>query len=299
MKTVGFLGLGMMGRPMAINIAKGGFDTCVYDINPDVIAECLDSGAKAAGGYGDIAKCDIICLCLPSSAIVEAALYGETGLLALMERGKILIDFSTIFYETTVKINEEAVSRGIRFLDAPVSGMHSRAVDGSLTVMCGGDSLLFEEVKPLLACVGSKILHMGKSGLGQLTKLINQLLFDINAAALAEILPMAAKMGLDPDNVGEVVNSGTGRSYASEFFIPRILKNVFNEGYPMERAYKDLVSAAQLGAAKGIPLPILGTATATYQQALLRGYGPLDKGAMIKVFEELHGLEFRSRAQKD
>ena len=125
---------------------------------------------------------------------------------------------------------------------------------------------------------------MGGVGSGQLTKLINQLLFDINVAALAEILPMAVKMGLDPDLVGDVVNSGTGRSYASEFFIPRILKNSFSDGYPMKHAYKDLVSAAKISADLGIPLPVLGAATTTYQMALLKGFGDLDKGGMILRF---------------
>ena len=120
---------------------------------------------------------------------------------------------------------------------------------------------------------------MGPAGSGQLTKLINQLLFDINAAALGEILPMAVKMGLDPDLVGEVVNSGTGRSYASEFFMPRILRGHFCDGYPMAHAYKDLVSGAELGANHCIPMPVLAAATATYQTALLKGHGEKDKGA--------------------
>ena len=144
--------------------------------------------------------------------------------------------------------------------------------------------------------MGNTILHMGKIGSGQLTKLINQLLFDINVAALAEILPMAMKMGLDPDKVGSVVNSGTGRSYASEFFIPRILQENFSEGYALSNAYKDLVSAAEISASLCIPMPVLSAATATYQMALLRGHGDKDKGSMILIFEELLGVRYRSRS---
>ena len=173
--------------------------------------------------------------------------------------------------------------------------MEARAIDGTLTVMCGGDREVFDRVKPYLDRIGNKILYMGPTGSGQLTKLINQLLFDINAAALGEILPMAVKMGLDPDLVGEVVNSGTGRSYASEFFIPRILRGHFGDGYPMAHAYKDLVSGAELGANHCIPMPVLAAATATYQAALLRGHGEKDKGGMVLVFEELLGVEYRSR----
>jgi 3-hydroxyisobutyrate dehydrogenase-like beta-hydroxyacid dehydrogenase len=182
------------------------------------------------------------------------------------------------------------------FLDAPVSGMEARAIDGTLTVMCGGAPEAFERARPLLGLIGNKILYLGPAGSGQLTKLINQLLFDINAAALAEVLPMAVKMGLDPELVGQVVNSGTGRSYASEFFIQRILRGHFADGYPMSHAYKDLISGAELSANLCIPMPVLAAATATYQAALLRGHGAKDKGGMIRLFEELLGVEYRSRA---
>lgn len=173
--------------------------------------------------------------------------------------------------------------------------MEARAVDGTLTIMCGGDQADFDRVRPHLTPIGNRILHMGPVGSGQLAKLVNQLLFDINAAALAEVLPMAARMGLDPDQVGEVVNSGTGRIYASEFFIPRILEGRFTDGYPMQAAYKDLVSAAGLSANVCLTMPVLAAATATYQTALLQGHGASDKGAMIRVFEDLLGVTYRSR----
>ena len=134
---------------------------------------------------------------------------------------------------------------------------------------------------------------MGQSGQGQLAKLINQLLFDINLAAIAEILPMAAKMGVDCGKITQVINSGTGRSYASEFFIPRILEGSFEDGYSLKNAYKDLQSASQISAKHAIPLPVLAAATATYQSALQKGFGEDNKGGMIKVFEQLLGVEFR------
>ena len=220
-------------------------------------------------------------LCLPNAAVVQQILLGEAGLLARLKPGQVVVDLSTITYSATAEIGRAAAARGVAFMDAPISGMEARAVDGTLTVMCGGERALFDRVKPLLDRIGTTILFMGPTGSGQLTKLINQLLFDINAAALAEVLPMAAKMGLDPDLVGEVVNSGTGRSYASEFFIPRILKGHFADGYPMGHAYKDLVSGAELAAGQCMPLPVLAAATATYQTALLRGLGTQDKGAMV------------------
>ena len=165
--------------------------------------------------------------------------------------------------------------------------MRKRAEDGTLTMMCGGDPDLVEELKPLFSTMASNVIYMGSVGSGQLTKLINQLLFDINAAALAEILPLSVKLGLDPAKVGDVVNSGTGRSYASEFFIPNVLKGEFDKGYPMQHAYKDLISGSKISVQHQIPTPVLSAAMATYQMALLAGHGAKDKGGMIRVFEDL------------
>ena len=172
------------------------------------------------------------CAC-PNTEVVQSFLFGESGVIGRLRQGQTVVDLSTIGYNATVEIGRALEAKGVAFLDAPISGMEARAIEGTLTVMCGGERAVFDRVKPYLDRIGNKILYMGPTGSGQLTKLINQLLFDINAAALGEILPMAAKMGLDPDLVGEVVNSGTGRSYASEFFIPRILKGHFGDGYPM------------------------------------------------------------------
>jgi 3-hydroxyisobutyrate dehydrogenase-like beta-hydroxyacid dehydrogenase len=136
---------------------------------------------------------------------------------------------------------------------------------------------------------------MGAVGSGQLTKLINQLLFNINVAGVAEVLPMAAKLGLDPEKVSRVVNTGTGRSFASEFFTPLILKDIFDRGYPLKHAYKDFISAAEVCAALKIPLPMVQAAMTTFQMALAQGHGEEGKGALIKVFEELLGVEFRNK----
>ncbi len=166
-------------------------------------------------------------------------------------------------------------------------------------MMVGGAANDLAEVQSALSTMASKILHMGDVGAGQLTKLVNQLLFDINAAALAEILPLSVKLGIDPEQVAEVVNSGTGRSYASEFFVPNILQGDFSNGYSMQAAYKDLISGAEISARHNIPTPVLAAATATYQQALLEGHGDKDKGGMILVFERLLGTKFRATTFKE
>jgi 3-hydroxyisobutyrate dehydrogenase-like beta-hydroxyacid dehydrogenase len=292
---LGFAGLGQMGRPLALNLLKSGAMLAVTDRSSKSFAEFESKGAGTSTELATIFDADVVFLCLPNDKAVEEVVAGEGGFLTRARAGQIVIDLSTITYKTTVSVAKKLASRGVQFLDAPISGMEARAIDGTLTVMCGGDRAVFDKVKPLLDLIGNKILYMGGPGSGQLTKLINQLLFDINAAALAEILPMSKKMGLDPDLVGEVVNSGTGRSYASEFFIPRILRGHFGDGYPMKHAYKDLISGAELGANLSIPMPVLAAATATYQMALLKGHGDKDKGGMVTVFEELLGVGYRSQ----
>jgi 3-hydroxyisobutyrate dehydrogenase-like beta-hydroxyacid dehydrogenase len=291
---IGFAGLGQMGRPIAVNLLKSKAALTVVDRSSKSFGEFEGKGVRTTTDTAALADSDIIFLCLPNDKAVEGIIAGESGLLPKLREGQIVVDLSTITYKATLDINRKLADRGVRFVDAQISGMEARAVDGTLTVMCGGERADFDKVKPLLDCIGNKILYMGGPGSGQLTKLINQLLFDINAAALAEILPMSKKMGLDPDLVGEVVNSGTGRSYASEFFISRMLKGHFSDGYLMKHAYKDLVSGAELGASLCIPMPVLAAATATYQMALLKGHGEKDKGGMVTVFEELRGVKYRS-----
>jgi 3-hydroxyisobutyrate dehydrogenase-like beta-hydroxyacid dehydrogenase len=291
---IGFVGLGRMGRPMAMNLARHGVDLTVCARSDASLAPFHEAGVRATSDVADVARCELVFLCLPNGDVVRDVVLGEASLSGPGSRVEAIVDTSTIAHARAVEIARELEMRGIAFVDAPVTGMEARAIAGTLTAMCGGRRDAFERAQPLLSHVASTILYMGPAGSGQLTKLVNQLLFNINAAALAEILPMSVKMGLDPHGVAEVVNSGTGRSYASEFFLPRILDDRFCDGYPLAKAYKDMVSAAEIGSSRCIPMPVLGAAAATYQMALLRGHGDSDKGGMIRVFEELLGVRYRS-----
>jgi len=292
---VGFIGLGKMGKHMALNMLKSRNELIISDIKTDTFQEFVNNGVKATIDLSEVAQADIVFLSLPNAKAVKDVLLGQNGIIKNLREGKIVVDLGTTAYIETKKIAECLKEKEITFIDAPVSGGEARAIDGTLTVMCGGEKESVEKIKPLLECIGNNIIYMGDTGKGQLAKLINQLVYDINVAALAEILPMSVRLGLDPVKIGEVVNNGSGRSYASEFFIPRILKGKFNEAYPMKDAYKDLVSAADISANFCIPLPILHAATTTYQMALLKGYGESDKGAMIRVFEELLEVEYRKK----
>ncbi|MEY4599826.1 MAG: hypothetical protein RLZZ445_2623 [Pseudomonadota bacterium] len=292
---IAFVGLGQMGRPMAINMLKSGAKLTVSSASGKRHAELEAKGAQATSDPAVVARADIVFLCLPGTEAVRETLFGAKGIAAMMGASQIIVDTSTMDYLETREFSEKLGERGIGFIDAPVSGMEARAIEGTLTAMCGGKAETLEKVRPYLSCIANNILHMGDSGSGQLSKLINQLLFDINCAAIAEVLPMAAKLGIDPEKIGKIINSGTGRSYASEFFIPRILKNNFSDGYPLQHAYKDIDAGAKVSATHNIPMPVLAAASATYQMALLKGHGHLDKGAMIRVFEDLLGVQFRSR----
>lgn len=298
MAKVGFIGLGQMGKWMALNVLKAGFDLTVYDISEAAVNALKEAGAKAAHSPKEMAaQVDWVFLSLPNTQVVESVLFGPNGIAEGAKPGLIVVDLSTIAYMATLGFAERLAQQGVIFVDAPVSGMEARAKDGTLTVMFGGDESVFQTVYPVFQAIGNTIIRMGKVGSGQLTKLINQLLFNTACAALAEILPMAVKLGLDPEKIAQVVVTGTGRSFAVEFFTPRILENKFDEGYPLKHAYKDMISAAEISAHQKIPLPMVQAATTTYQMALAQGLGDEDKGAMIKVFERLLGVEFRKKKE--
>lgn len=292
--TCGFIGLGQMGAPMARNLIRFA-QVVVWARDARQADAIIAAGATRATSATSFSQVQVVFLCLPNGAVVEDVLFGAFGLAAALEKGSIIVDTSTIEYGQALTLQARLAAMDITFIDAPVSGMQARAEAGTLTMMCGAAAKQIAPLRPLLETMASTILPMGKPGNGQLAKLINQLLFDINAAALAEVLPLAVKLGLDPDKVGAIVNSGTGRSYASEFFIPNILKGDFSKGYPMEAAYKDLVSGAEISARHTIPMPVLAAATVVYQSALRAGHGNKDKGGMIRLAEEALSVAFRSK----
>jgi 3-hydroxyisobutyrate dehydrogenase-like beta-hydroxyacid dehydrogenase len=293
-EKIGFIGLGEMGKWMALNIMKAGFPLTVYDIDGEAVKFLADQGAESANSPADLAgRVQWVFLSVPNTEAVEEVIFGDRGLVEGAEPGLVIVDTSTISYLPTLGIDQRLREEGILFADAPVSGMEARAREATLTVMFGGDEQTFDLVRPVLDTIGNKIIYMGKTGSGQLTKLINQLLFNISAAAIAEILPMAVRLGLDPEKVTDVVTTGTGRSFAAEFFAPLALDGVFDRGYPLKSAYKDMVSAAEICAREKIPLPLVHAATTTYQMALADGHGDESKGAMIKVFERMLGVRFR------
>ncbi|NIS61743.1 MAG: NAD-binding protein [Proteobacteria bacterium] len=295
-KKVGFIGLGTMGKWMARNVMKAGFDLTVFDIDQQAMKFLTDQGASSSRNPGDLAaEVDWVFLSLPDTEIVEEVIFGQDGLINSLKSGTIVVDLSTIKYLPTLDIARRLQERGVHFADAPVSGMEARAREAKLTVMFGGEKAIFERVRPVFDAISNKVIYMGEIGSGQLTKLINQLLFNISCAAIAEVIPLAVKLGLDPERVTQVVTTGTGRSFAAEFFLPLALERRFDQGYPLKLAYKDMISAAEICANEKIPLPLVQSTTTTYQMALNQGLGDESKGAMIKVFERILDVEFRKK----
>ncbi len=297
-KNAGYIGVGKMGKWMALNLINAGFNLTVHDIDKEPMDFLAGHGAEAVNSPAEVAKkCDVIIFSLPDATVIDSVINAENGILQGAKEGLLLVDCGTSDYFWTLDITASLQKRGIRFVDAPVTGLESKAKDGTLTIMFGGEEAILEDIRPMFDVIGSTILHMGDIGKGQLSKMTNNLIYDINMAALAEVLPMAIKLGLDQEKIAQLINNGSGRSFASEFFLPHILENEFDNSYHMEKAYKDLAAAAAISAQKKIPLPVSHAATTTYQMALAAGLGKEDKGAMIKVFEEINGVKFR-RKQK-
>lgn len=292
--NIGFIGLGQMGKHMATNLHERGASIRVYDASKEAVEHLVSKGVPAASGTKELVLwADAIFLSLPNADIVERVVFGEGGIAEDAREGLILVDLGTSAYMKTVEFGKRLQEKGIRFADAPVSGMESRAQAGELTLMYGGAADVFEAMRPYFAMFSNCVIPLGDVGAGQLGKLVNQLLFDINVAALAEILALSAKLGLDPEKTIQIATTGTGKSWASEFFAHRIAANNFGDGYSMDNAYKDLISASEISANLRIPMPILHAATSIYQMSLCSGLGGEDKGAMIKVYERFLGVQFR------
>ncbi len=293
-ETVGFIGLGAMGKGMAHNALEGDYPLQVYDIRQQPVDELVANGAQAARNIRDLGgRCNCIVLVLPDTSVVKSVLFGPGGLKPALGPGHILIDCGTthpVFtQQTAAALREEEIN----FLDAPVSGMPLRAETGTLTMMVGGEEDVYKKIRPLLKTMGERIVYMGQSGNGQLAKITNNVLYNISCAAMAEILPTAVKMGLDPEKICSVISTGTGQSYGFDFFSRLVLQRTFEPGYPMQKAYKDMEAIAEIAAQLQIPLPVTSAALQTYRLALDQGLGNENKGAMIKVWETAMGVEVR------
>lgn len=296
---ISFIGLGQMGKGMAMNLAKCGCDYLVYDINDKIFADFKSKGIKTSSDIKDTYDSDIIFLCLPDTKIVEKVTIGPGGLIEHLKEGQILVDCSTIAYLPTLKIGEAFAAKKVEFMDCPISGRQARAEDGTLTIMCAGKEEVYNTIKPYLDLMGTEIMYMGKTGNGQLTKMINNCIYDINIAGFCELLTVAVKLGLEPEKIGAVINTGSAKSDASAFFVPQILEGKFDYGFSMRDAYKDVMSCVEITSLQELPVPMLDAMNSIYKTTMLKGYGEKYKGAMVRVYEDIMDVKVRKQGFED
>ena len=239
---IGFIGLGIMGKPMAKNLMKSGHELYVFDIIKDNVDEVAALGAKAAESSAAVAaQCPVVITMLPNSPHVEAAVCGENGVLEAAKAGDILIDMSSIAPLVSQKIEQQCAEKGVKMIDAPVSGGEPKAVDGSLSIMVGGDKAVFDQVKDdILLKMGASAVYCGSIGAGNTTKLANQVVVACNIAACAEAFTLAKKAGVDPSLVFEAIKGGLAGSTVMNAKIPMMLENNFKPGFKIDLHIKDL-----------------------------------------------------------
>lgn len=296
-KKVGFIGLGRMGRGMALNLI-GSIETLyVCDPLPGATAPLTEAGAIACDSPADMAAlCDVVLLCLPAAPQVRAVIFGPDGLAHSGARppggAMTVIDTTTLDRTDAIAMAAEAEKHDIAYWDCPVSGMPFRATEGTLTVMFGGTAEAFENAKPLLEPFASETIHSGPIGCGQAMKAINNIIYNINIAGLCEVLPLAVAVGLDPEQVGRLVTSASSRSFASDYFVPRMLERRFDTDFAMNDAYKDIINVQNMGIETRASLPVVNAMISSYQAAISAGFGDEPKSAMLKVYEKALGVTF-------
>lgn len=292
-KSIGFIGLGRMGGGMALNLAKLVEMLHVFDPAAEAMEPLIQAGAIPCENPADVAaKCDLVFLCLPFAPQVRTVIFDPDGIQSTARDGLTLVDTTTLDRNDTIAIAQEASEVGIAYWDCPVSGMPFRALDGTLTVMFGGTKEAFDSVKPYLEGFGEVIIHCGPLGSGQAMKAINNIIYDVNIAALCEVLPLAVSIGLDPNEVARLVTSASSRSFASEYFVPRMMARRFDTDFSLQDAYKDIVNVQRMGIETGASLPVVNAMIASYQAAIAAGFGEEPKSAMLKVYENALGVQF-------
>ena len=288
---IGFIGLGIMGKPMAYNLLKAGHQLVVFDIVKDSMDKVVAAGAVAAASPKDVAdSCMYIITMLPNSPHVKTVVLGENGVLKGAKAGSLLIDMSSIAPGASQEIASECEKAGVRMLDAPVSGGEPKAIDGSLSIMVGGDKALFESVKDdILLKMGASAVYCGEIGAGNTTKLANQIIVACNIAALAEALMLAKKAGVNPTQVYEAIKGGLAGSTVMNAKAPMMIKGEYTPGFRVELHIKDLANALETGRGIASPLPLTAMVMEMFQTLRDDGAGQDDHSALAKYYAKISG----------
>ena len=290
-ERIGFVGLGIMGKPMAINLAKGGYDVTVYNRSSAAVDEVVAQGATAGTSSADVAsKSDIIVLMVPDSPDSEAVVLGENGLLEGASAGDLIVDMSSIEPGVSQRIHDACKEKGVNFIDAPVSGGEPMAISGDLAIMVGGTTANFERAQPLFDIMGKSAVLCGDSGAGNITKLANQIIVGANIQALAEALVLATKAGVNPETVFNAIKGGLAGSNVMNAKGPMMFERNFAPGFRIELHYKDINNAAK--AANDLNLPLQVTANLQQVMKTLVGWGEggNDHSGILSYVEKLSGV---------
>ncbi|WP_026834265.1 2-hydroxy-3-oxopropionate reductase [Exiguobacterium undae] len=290
---IGFIGLGIMGKPMALNILQAGYNVTVNDLNADSVQALIEAGATSGTPADMGATCDVIITMLPASHHVEQVVLGENGILHTATPGTILIDMSSISPVASVEIANQAALRGVEMLDAPVSGGEPKAIDGTLSIMVGGKEDIFNSVKPLLDVIGASVTLVGKNGSGVTAKLANQIIVNLNIAAMSEALTLAAKAGIDVEKMYHAIRSGLAGSAVLDAKVPLILERNFVAGGRIDINLKDMTNVMETAHEIGVPLPLSSQLVEIFHALKIDGKAADDHGGIIQYYEKLAHVEVR------
>lgn len=292
---VGFIGLGIMGKPMAKNLIKAAYDLIVYDIAEEPVKELAALGAAAAKSSREVAEqCNgLIFTMLPNSPHVKSVLLGEEGVLTGARAGTIVVDTSSIAPLASQEVYNAAKEKGVHYLDAPVSGGEPKAIDGTLAIMAGGDEDVFEKIRDILLIVGGSAVYCGESGSGNTTKLANQIIVGLNIAAVSEAFVLAQKAGVDPEKVFDAIKGGLAGSTVMNAKVPLALAGNFKPGFRIELHIKDLLNAIDTAHEVGVPIPLTAGVMEIMQALKADGKAGDDHGGIIQYYEKLAGVRVR------
>jgi 2-hydroxy-3-oxopropionate reductase len=296
MFKIGFIGLGIMGKPMAKNLLKAGYQLTVFDINNEAVREVTAAGAKEGKSSADVAaQSDIIITMLPNSPEVEEVVLGNNGIMATARPGTILVDMSSIAPLVSRKLFDNLAGKGIIMLDAPVSGGEPKAIEGTLAIMVGGPEDAFNKVKDVLSAMGSSVKHVGDIGSGNVTKLANQIIVALNIAAMSEAMVLATKAGVDPEKVYQAIRGGLAGSTVLDAKMPLVLNGNFKPGFRIELHIKDLMNV--MDTANKIDAPVMLTQKVLEIMKSLRDDGKAkdDHGGLIQYYEKLAKTQVRKK----
>lgn len=294
---VGFVGLGIMGKPMSRNLIKAGNQLTVYDIVPEAVAEIVSAGATAAASAREAAAgAEVIITMLPDGPEVEAAVLGPDGVLEGAQPGSAIVDMSSISPIVAQKVGAACAAKGVEFLDAPVSGGEPKAIEGTLAIMVGGAEATFQRVLPLFQSMGSSATLTGAVGAGNVTKLANQIMVACNIAAMGEALVLATKAGLDPEVVFNAVKGGLAGSTVLNAKAPMVIGRNFKPGFRIRLHQKDLRNALLAAESMKVSLPFTGMVQQMLVSLMNNGRGELDHSAIVTMIEDMAAVEVKKPA---